>query len=296
VLANLLIGLREGLEASLVISILVAYLVKSGRRHLLPRLWLGVGAAVALSLGVGAALTFGPRGITDEQQELIGGTLSVVAVAMVTWMILWMAGAGRTLARQLRERVDAAEGQRWALPLVAALAVGREGLETALFLWAATQAASGAGASTAAPLLGALAGLALAAGLGYLLYRGAVRINLGRFFAWTGGFLVLVAAGVLAYGVHDLQEAGVLPETDAMAYDVSGVLDPNGVPAALLRGVFNLGPSATVAEAAVWVAYVVVVGALFWSRLRAGHRPAPAPATAAGEPAASDRLSGQRLT
>ena len=275
-LANLLIGLREGLEASLVVSILVAYLVKSGRRHLLPRLWLGVAAAVAISLAVGAALTFGPRGITFEAQELIGGSLSILAVALVTWMILWMATAGRSLARQLRDRVDSAAESRWALPLVAGLAVGREGLETARFLWAATRAAAGAGGSTATPLLGALAGLGIAVTLGYLLYRGAVRIDLGRFFAWTGGFLVLVAAGVLAYGLHDLQEAGVVPGLHAVAYDVSGVLDPNGVPATLLKGVFNVGPSATVAEAVAWVAYVVVVGALFLRRLRQAHAPAPA--------------------
>lgn len=279
-LANLLIGLREGLEASLVVSILVAYLVKSGRAHLLPRLWLGVAGAVTLSLGVGAVLTFGPRGITFEAQELIGGSLSILAVGLVTWMILWMATAGRTLAGELRARVDAASDSRWALPLVAALAVGREGLETALFLWAATRAAAGAGGSTVTPLIGGLTGLAIAAALGYLLYRGAIRINLGRFFAWTGGFLVLVAAGVLAYGVHDLQEAGVLPGLHVTAYDISGTLDPNGVPATLLKGVFNLGPTATVAEAVVWCAYVAVVGTLFIRRLRATHARSTTPAAA----------------
>lgn len=267
-LANLLIGLREGLEAALVVSILVAYLVKSGRRHLLGRLWLGVAVAIGLSLAVGAALTFGPQGLSDETQELIGGVMSILAVALVTWMIMWMATAGRPLATGLRDQIDRAAESRWALPLVAFLAVGREGLETALFLWAATQAAVRDGGSATAPLLGALVGLFIAVVLGYLIYRGAVRINLHRFFAWTGGFLVIVAAGVLMYGIHELQEAGALPGEDNLAYDVSHIIDPKGVLGTLLRGFFNIRPSASVMEVVAWLLYVGIVGTLFALRLR----------------------------
>lgn len=272
--ANYLIGLREGLEASLVVVILVAYLVKSGRRHLLPRIWAGVAAAIGISLAFGALLTFGPRGLTFEAQEAIGGTLSIVAVAFVTWMIFWMARTSRTISSDLKGRVDHAIEAKTSLVVVAMLAVGREGLETALFLWAATQAAAGTGGSTTKPLVGALLGLLTAAVLGFLVYKGALRLNLGRFFAWTGGLLVVVAAGVLAYAVHDLQEAGILPGLHHLAFDVSRTIDPSSWVAALLKGTVNFSPAMTVLEVIVWFAYVVPVLALFVRALRRPSAPA----------------------
>jgi high-affinity iron transporter len=278
VLGNFLIGLREGLEATLVVSILIAYLVKTDRRHLLPKVWAGVAVAVAVSLGFGALLTFGPKGLSFSAQEFIGGTLSIVAVGLVTWMIFWMAGAAKTLAGDLRRRVDAADASTWSLPLIAALAVGREGLETALFVWAASQAAAAEGGSTSGPLLGALLGLLVAVALGYALYAGAVRINLGKFFAVTGVFLILVAAGVLSYGVHDLQEAGFLPGLNNLAYDVSASIPPGSVGGTLLKGIFNFSPAATVLEAIVWVAYVGIVGTLFIRKVRRKEPAAVAPA------------------
>jgi high-affinity iron transporter len=272
VLGNFLIGLREGLEASLIVSILVAYLVKTGRRHLLGKVWTGVSLAVAVSLGFGALLTFGPKGLSFAAQEFIGGTLSIVAVGLVTWMIFWMATAARTLAADLRRQVDAATDSSWALPLIAALAVGREGLETALFIWAASTAAGTDGSPAGGPLLGALLGILVAVGLGYAMYAGAVRINLSKFFAITGGFLIVIAGGVLAYGVHDLQEAGFLPGLNNLAYDVSGLIPPAGVLGTLLKGIFNFSPAATVLEVTVWVAYVAVVGTMF---VRLVRRKAP---------------------
>jgi high-affinity iron transporter len=276
VLANYLIGLREGLEAALVVSILVAYLVKSDRRELLPRIWLGVGIAVAVSLAFGFALVFGPRGLTFEAQETIGGILSIVAVGLVTWMIFWMARAARSLSGELRGQIDAAaEGSWFALVLVAILAVGREGLETALFLWSATQAVSRDTDATWQPLVGAGLGIATAVVLGYLIYRGAISINLSRFFTLTGAFLILVAGGVLSYGVHDLQEAGILPGLNTLAWDVSDTIDPTTWYATLLKGIFNFSPATTVLEAVVWFAYVVPVMALFLLSGRRRTRPAP---------------------
>jgi high-affinity iron transporter len=154
--------------------------------------------------------------------------------------------------------------------VVASLAVGREGLETALFLWAATKAgtreAVGAVTPTWEPLLGAVLGLATAIVLGYLIYRGAIAINLTTFFTWTGAFLILVAAGVLSYGVHDLQEAGILPGLHDLAFDVSGTIDPNSWYGTLLKGIFNFSPVTTQLEAIVWVLYVVPVMFLFFHR------------------------------
>ena len=268
-LANFLIGLREGLEAALVVSILVAYLVKSGRQELLPRIWAGVGLAVGIALAFGAALTF-------EAQEAIGGTRSLVAVAFVTWMIFWMSTAARGLGAELRGQVDrAAEAGRWSLALVAMLAVGREGLETALFLWAATQAgtrdAVGSVTPTWEPLVGALLGILVAVVLGHLIYRGAVRLNLTVFFTWTGAFLIVVAGGVLAYGIHDLQEAGILPGLHDLAFDVSDAIPPSSWYGTLLKGVFNFSPATTKLEALAWVLYVVPVGLLFLLRLSLIH-------------------------
>lgn len=276
--ANLLIGLREGLEAALVVSILVAYVVKSDRRELLRPIWIGVAVAVAITFGFGALLTFGPKGLTFEAQELIGGSLSIVAVGLITWMIFWMASASKHLAAHLRTQVDEAGGNQRTIVLIAALAVGREGLETALFVWAATRA----GQTTSwLPLLGALFGILIAVGIGIGLYYGAVRINLSTFFAWTGGFLILVAAGVLSYGVHDLQEAGVLPGLATIAFDVSHIVDPNSVGGTLLKGIFNFSPAATVLEVVVWCLYVGIVGPLFVRRVR---RPHPAPVAAPTTP------------
>jgi len=277
VVANYLIGLREGLEAALVVSILVAYLARTARRDLLPALWAGVGVAVAVSLGFGALLTFGPQGLSFRAQEAIGGTLSIVAVGLVTWMIFWMARTARHLKSDLQHRLDsAAAAGRRAIVVMACLAVGREGLETALFLWAGAQAT---GTGTAAPLLGAALGLATAVLLAWALYRGVMRLNLQVFFAWTGAFLVLVAAGVLSYGVHDLQEAGILPGLDALAFDVSAAVPPTSWYGTLLKGVVNFTPATTWLQAIAWTAYVVPTMTLFVRT--AWRRPPARPTTAA---------------
>ncbi len=273
-LGNYLIGLREGLEASLVVVIIIAYLVKTERRHLIPRIWAGVAVAVAISLAFGALLTYGPRRLTFEAQEAIGGTLSIVAVGFVTWMVFWMARHARGLSGELRGKIDtAAEAGRGSLVFVALLAVGREGLETALFLWAATQAATGSGQSTTSPLLGALLGILTAVAMGFAFYKGVLKINLARFFKWTGAILIVVAAGVLAYGIHDLQEARILPGLNNLAFDVSDQIPPTSWHGTLLKGTLNFSPATTWLEAIAWVSYVVPTMTLFLLRMRTPREP-----------------------
>ncbi|WP_431981149.1 iron uptake transporter permease EfeU [Streptomyces qinglanensis] len=277
-LGNYLIGLREGLEASLVVCILVAYLVKTERRDALRPVWLGIAAACALSLAFGAALEFGSQELTFEAQEALGGSLSILAVGLVTWMVFWMRRTARHLKSELHGKLDAAlQMGTGALVATALLAVGREGLETALFVWASVRA-SGEGSAT--PLAGVLLGLATAVVLGWLFYRGALRINLARFFTWTGAMLVVVAAGVLAYGVHDLQEARFLGGLSTKAFDISSAVPPDSWYGTLLKGVFNFQPDPTVLQVVVWVLYLGVTMAFFLAPRRDASARKPTPTAA----------------
>lgn len=272
-----LIGLREGLEMVLIVSVLVAYLVKTGRRqHLLP-VWGGVAAAVVLSVGFGAALSYVSTTVLGGPgQELFDAITSVVAVALVTWMVFWMRRTARKLSGELRGRLDDAVGLGLgAVVGIAFAAVVREGLETTLLFFASAQ-----GAVSATPLIGLLAGLVTAVVLGFALYAGAVRINLSRFFTVSGVLLVFIAAGIFKYGVHDFQEAGVLPGLTTYAYDASGWLDPGSWYGAVLDGVFHVSAQPTVLEMVAYVAYLVPVLTLF---LLPGRSPRRAPGTTTSE-------------
>jgi high-affinity iron transporter len=301
VLATFLIGLREGLEAALVVGILVAYLTRMGRREVLPRLWVGIGLAVAMAVAIGAVLTFGAYTLTFEGQELIGGTLSILAVVLVTWMIFWMQKAGRTLKRSLEGGIDRAlaRGTVWGLVALGFVSVAREGIETTLLLWSMVQSFGDAPSA----LLGALLGILTAVALGWLLARGMLRLDLRVFFAWTGAFLIIVAAGVLAYGIHDLQEAGALPgpftalaPLDAVGdvavgvgafpfgwgFDVSAAIPPGSPLAAILQATVGFMPQMSWLQIIAWVLYVGIVGAIFLTRaLRTRPRSQAAPAAPA---------------
>jgi high-affinity iron transporter len=283
VLANYLIGLREGLEAALIVTILIAYVVKIDRRDVLARIWTGVGLAVLLALALGAILTFGTYGLSFAAQETIGGLLSIIATGLVTWMVFWMLRTARDLSGHLRGSIDKhLVGSGLGLVFVAFLAVGREGIETALFIWAAVQATG----STTLPLAGAALGILTAVGLGWLIYSGMLKINLARFFTWTGATLIVVAGGVLSYGVHDLQEAGILPGLNALAFNVSAAVPPDSWYGTLLKGTLNFSPATTWLEMFAWLAYTVPTLTLFLVKSRqpatpvtATPRPATAPVT-----------------
>jgi high-affinity iron transporter len=272
VFSNFLIGLREGLEASLVVGILVAYLVKTGRTEHLRSIWIGVAAAIAASLGFVAILELTANSLSDTAEEAFAGIMSVLTVGFLTWMIFWMRRTARTIKGDLHEKMDAAfAGGGVALAILAAVAVGREGLETALFLWTNDQAVSGTGH----PAVGGVLGLLVAAFLGYLLYRRAVHFNLSTFFTITGVLLVIVAAGVLTYAVHEFQELGWLPGEDAIALQMPGWYDESAWYGTLLRGLFNFRASLSVLQVVAWFAYLVPVMALFF-------RPAKSQSTTAG--------------
>ncbi|MEU0457500.1 iron uptake transporter permease EfeU, partial [Streptomyces sp. NPDC006129] len=257
---SFLIGLREGLEAGLIVSVLVATLVRAGAKSRLPQVWTGVLAAIALSLSFGAVLTFTAASLSSTAQEAFGGTLSIVAVAFVTAMVFWMRRSARNLAGEIKEKVTEALAMgAGVLVLTSFLAVGREGLETALFLWTTARAAN----ESAGPLTGAGVGLVLAAGLCWGLYRRVLRINLTRFFTVTGAVLVVIAAGVLGYGLRDLQEGGVLPGGTAYAFDLSGSMDAGSWYSTLLQGVLNLTPTMTWLQVAGYAGYLAVVMTLF---------------------------------
>jgi len=284
-LASYLIGLREGLEMVLVVSILVAYLVKTGRRqHLLP-VWGGVAAAVAVSLGFGWLLTYLSSSVLyGPQHELFDAITSVVAVGLVTWMIFWMRRTARRLSGELRGRLDGAIGLGvGAVVGIAFLAIVREGLETTLLFFASAQ-----GATTSAPLVGIACGVATSVVIGFLLYFGAVKINLSRFFTVSGVLLIFVAAGIFKYGIHDFQEAGLLPGLNTPAFDISGWLDPNAWYGAVVAGLFNITPQPSVLEMAAYVVYLVPVLVVFlWPARKRAAAPAPAPNVVADIPAAA---------
>lgn len=274
--ANYLIGLREGLEAALIVGIIIAYLVKIDRRDLLPRVWLGVGIAAAVSLGTGALVTFGAYGLTFQAQEAIGGLLSLVAVAFVTWMVFWMGRTAKDLSRNLRSGVDrAVSGSGWGIVLLAMLSVGREGLETALFVWSTV----GPGANGTSALTGALLGILTAVVIEVLIYAGLVRFDLGRFFTVTGYALIVVAAGVLSYAIGDLQEASFLPGIGSIAWDVSAVIPPTSWYGTLLAATVNFTPAPSWLQVAGWVLYLGVTLVFYVRLTRGAHARRPEPAS-----------------
>lgn len=265
-LATYLIGLREGLEATLVVTILVAFLVKSDLRDRLRYVWAGALAAVALSVGFAAALEFTTANLVFRDRELFEAITSIAAVVFVTWMIFWMRRAARGLGGELRGKLSKAiEVGPVAVIVTAFLAVAREGLETALFFFATVQATDATWSVVAI-----LAGIATSIAIGVGLYYSAVRINLTRFFTWTGALLVLVAAGILKYGIHDLQEADVLPGlNDTLSFPS---FDPTQWWAELLRGMFNITTTPSVFESLAWLLYALPVLVLFvWPANRSSH-------------------------
>jgi high-affinity iron transporter len=260
VLPTFVIALREGVEASLIVGIVAAFLVKEGRRDALGRMWLGVGIAVVLCLGFAVALRIADDNLPQREQEGLETVVGLIAVGAVSYMIVWM----RRNARGLRAELEGsaaqalAKGSTVALVGMAFLAVLREGFETAVFMLAVFQDTS----NTTAAGSGAVLGLVAAVTIGFLLYRGGVRINLARFFRGTGLVLALVAAGLASTAIHTAHEAGWINGFQSRAFDLSWLVGPGTVRGSLITGMLGLQPQPTIGEVAAWLLYGVPV-ALF---------------------------------
>jgi high-affinity iron transporter len=260
-----IIALREGLEAALIIGILVAYILKTDRRHLLAPLWSGVAAAIVGSIGLGLILSKTSEELTERAEKLFVGTTSFLAVALVTWMVFWMKRTARTLKADLHGKVDSAlRTGPLALAGAAFFAVIREGLETALFVYSNFNTVANTGSSA----LGLILGFAVAISLGYLIFKSAIKLDLSKFFRYTGVALVVVAAGVLSYGVHEFQELGWLPGGESYAWDVSSLIPKDSLLGATLGGLVGFDNTTSWLQLGIWTIYLTTVLGAYLSKPR----------------------------
>lgn len=294
--ASFLIGVREGLEAALIIGILLAYVQRQGRPEARQKIWSGVLVAVVLSVALGAVFTFGRSSLSFRVPEMIGGSMSLLAVVMITGMIFWMQKAGRNMRKDLETSAAAKLGLgAWGMFWLAFITVGREGIETTLLLWGWM--------TDPAAIIGALVGVAVAVALGVAIHHGVLRFPFSTFFTWSGAFLIIVAARILAYGIHDLQEAAFLPGPFSgapiapthprtgevltgftaypfwgaaypfgWAFNLEHLIDPAGPLAAFLKGIFGFVPQMTWLEVTAWAGYLTIIVPLFISKVRTARR------------------------
>ena len=262
--AAFVIALREGIEAALIVSIVLAYLKQLGRTDRSRLVWWGTGLAVLLSAATGTVIFAVGADFEGTAEQLFEGLVTLTAVGVLTWMIFWMRRQGARIRSELQHKVDTAlVAGGFALSGLAFFAVLREGVETALFLFAAAEGTAVQGGAVGAQLLGAGFGLGLAVVLGVLLYRGGIRMNLRTFFKVTGAVLIVVAAGLFAFSVHELQEAGWFPILQAQAFDLSASLPDDESFGTVLRGLLGYNADPAMLEVFAWATYLVVVGALY---------------------------------
>ena len=264
-----LIMLREGIEAALIVGIVAGFLKQSGHSRLMPKVWLGVALAALMCLGIGYGIHSATGEIPQKEQEFVVGVIGLVAVAMLTYMILWMKKAARSMKQQLQDSVQTAlnrgNGQGWALVGMAFLAVAREGLESVFFLLAVFQQSP-----TWSMPVGAVLGLLTAVVISALIYQGGMRLNLAKFFRWTGAFLIVVAAGLVAGSLRALHEAGVWNHLQEVVFDSSKYLHEDSPLGVLLGGFFGYTDHPTQGEVLAWLLYLVPV--MIW--FLHGSRPA----------------------
>jgi high-affinity iron transporter len=256
-LGNYMIGLREGMEAALIVSILLGYLATTGRSHLMRHVWSGVISAVVFSCAIAAGLQLVSGELGERLQEVFAGAMSFIAVGIVTWMIFWMKRSARTISADLKSKLDDAAiiGSTAAVAGMAFAAVAREGVETSVFFWAAAHAAG----NQLASLVGLMLGLLTASAVGWVVYRSAKRVDLHRLFLVTGVSLVFIAAGVLSYVIHEWQDVGLLPGGETVVLDLRAWLPEGSVLAVLAGGLLNLSAETTLLQVTCYWLFVVTV-------------------------------------
>jgi len=266
--SGLLTGLREGVEAALIVAIICAYLARTGNARHFRKIGIGVGSAVATSVVLGAALFLTLGGLEEPYEQIFEGAAMILAAGVVTWMLFWMRRQGSSVKGELQRAVDRtlAEGTAWGLAILAFTAVIREGLETALFLVGQATAAAGGAAGTggaASVLAGAVAGMGIAVLVGFGFYRGSRVLDLRRFFRWTGVLLIFIAAGLLSHAVHEFVEIGWITIGTSTAFDIGGILPHDAGIGLFLRALFGYTSAPEWVTLATWAAYVIVVLALY---------------------------------
>lgn len=284
-LPTFVIGLREGLEAALIVGIIAAFLARTGNTRALRYVWLGVGLAVAICIAFGLVLDAVSEDLPQKQQETLESVIALVAVGFVTYMIVWMKRHSHELKGHLEDTTAGAlaSGSAWALIVMAFLAVIREGFETSVFLVATFESSDNAAKSA----LGAILGIAVAVVLGYLIFKGGLKLNLSRFFTITSALLVLIAAGLLVSAVHSGHEAAIITFGQTEVLDLSAVVRPGTVLAALFTGILGLQPHMVQVEVFVYLAYAIpMLAYVLWPRGRNKSRRAAAEAAADPVPSA----------
>ena len=290
---TLVIALREGVEASLIIGIIAAFLVREGRQDAMRQMWAGVAIAIALCVGIAVMLRTIGQELPQREQEGLETVIGLIAVAAVTYMIVWMRRNARGIKAALEGSAATAlaRGSAMALVAMAFLAVLREGFETSVFMLAAFQDASDTSTTGAKAVIGLVAAIAIGIGI----YRGGVRLNLNRFFRITGLILVFVAAGLLATSLHTAHEAGWFNELQGQALDLTWLVQPGTISGSLLTGMLGLQPTPTVGETLIYLLYAVpmTLYVLWPDRLRPRRRSVESRSTqrAAGEGAPAEGLA-----
>jgi high-affinity iron transporter len=255
-LPGLLIGLREGLEAALIVGLTLSILTQTNQQNYRGTIWSGVISAAGISLITGFMLQWFGASLQGTAEEIFEGTMMLLASGVLTWMIFWMQRQSRQYQNGLKAEVTKAlqGGRRWALFGIAFFAVLREGVETSLFLTATALVAD-----ERLVFLGALIGIASAIFLGWLLFKTTLRLELRRFFQVTGFLLILFAAGLFAHGVHEFVEAGWFPAIIDPIWNINHILDENSILGSILKALFGYNGDPTLTESLAYLAYVVFI-------------------------------------